>query len=158
MHRSDTRINPTTCRSGKVLEEFIEARDLSARELAAAGGSCKLVVEIIAGKAPIEPKRYARLERCFGNGRIRWLNMEGRVSAASGAGGKSKTFEKMRSIVVRFRSQNLLSAALFDRQPTRPTARVSFCAFLARQLRCFFRRNAPPNFRPFHFGIRNIPK
>jgi HTH-type transcriptional regulator/antitoxin HigA len=62
---------------GKTLEEFIEARDLSARELARrCGRSAKLVVEIIAGKAPIEPETAMQLERVLGMDASVWLNME----------------------------------------------------------------------------------
>jgi hypothetical protein len=42
---------------GRTLEEFIEDRELSVRETARrCGRSAKLIVEIIAGKAPIEPE------------------------------------------------------------------------------------------------------
>lgn len=64
-------------RPGQLLEEYIESADISARELARrCGRSAKLIVEIIAGKAPIEPETALQLERVLGMGADVWLNME----------------------------------------------------------------------------------
>ena len=64
-------------RPGRLLEEYIESADISARELARrCGRSAKMIVEIIAGKAPIEPETALQLERVLGMGADVWLNME----------------------------------------------------------------------------------
>jgi addiction module HigA family antidote len=62
---------------GKLLEEFLEVRGFSARELARrCGRSAKLIVEIIAGKAPIEPETALQLERVLGMDADIWLGIE----------------------------------------------------------------------------------
>jgi HTH-type transcriptional regulator / antitoxin HigA len=88
---------------GKMLEEFIEARELSARELARrCGRSAKLVVEILAGKAPIEPETAMQLERVLGMDASVWLNMEAAYRLHLARAEEAKTFDKMRHLVVRF--------------------------------------------------------
>lgn len=64
-------------RPGKLLEEFLEARDMSARELARrCGRSGKLIVEILAGKAPIEPETALQFERVLDMDADLWLGLE----------------------------------------------------------------------------------
>src|SRR6266851_4155598 len=85
---------------GKMLEEFIEARELSARELARrCGRSAKLVVEIIAGKAPIEPETAMQLERVLGMDASVWLNMEAAYRLHVARAQEAKAFEGMREMV-----------------------------------------------------------
>ena len=77
-----------TVRPGQLLDEYLESADISARELARrCGRSAKLIVEIIAGKAPIEPETALQLERVLGMGADVWLNMEAayRLSLAKAA-------------------------------------------------------------------------
>jgi HTH-type transcriptional regulator / antitoxin HigA len=116
---------------GKVLEEFIEARDLSARELARrCGRSAKLVVEIIAGKAPIEPETAMQLERVLGMDASVWLNMEAAYRLHLARAEEAKTFEEMRNVVVRFPITELTQRG-FIRPTTTETDR-------ARELLRFF--------------------
>lgn len=62
---------------GKLIEEYLDAMDISARELARrCGRSAKLMVQIIAGKAPIEPETALQLERVLGLDADVWLGME----------------------------------------------------------------------------------
>jgi addiction module HigA family antidote len=62
---------------GKLLEEFLTAKDISARELARrCGRSAKLIVEIIAGKAPIEPETALQFERVLDMDAELWLGLE----------------------------------------------------------------------------------
>jgi len=62
---------------GKLLEEYLEERGMSARAFGKhCGRSAKLIVEIIAGKAPIEPETALQFERVLGMSADIWLKME----------------------------------------------------------------------------------
>jgi HTH-type transcriptional regulator/antitoxin HigA len=62
---------------GKLLEEYLQTMDISAREFARrCGRSAKLIVEIMSGKAPIEPETALQFERVLGMAADIWLNME----------------------------------------------------------------------------------
>lgn len=62
---------------GKLIQEYLETMDISVRELGRrCGRSAKLMVEIIAGKAPIEPETALQLERVLGLEADVWLGME----------------------------------------------------------------------------------
>ena len=62
---------------GEVLGEHLEARDLSQAEFARrCGRSPKLISEIIAGKAPVEPRTALQFERTLGMDADIWLGIE----------------------------------------------------------------------------------
>jgi addiction module HigA family antidote len=62
---------------GNLLLEYLHAQDISARELARrCGRSPKLIVEILAGKAPIEPGTALQFEHVLGLQADVWLQME----------------------------------------------------------------------------------
>ena len=62
---------------GDVLSEHLEARDLSQAEFARrCGRSPKLISEIIAGKAPVEPRTSLQFERVLGMDAGIWLGIE----------------------------------------------------------------------------------
>ncbi len=62
---------------GALLEESLEAMGISARELARrCGRSAKLIVEILAGKAPLEPETALQFERVTDVSAAVWLGME----------------------------------------------------------------------------------
>lgn len=62
---------------GKLLEEYLDEWDMSAREFGRrCGRSSKLIVEILAGKAPIEPETALQFERVLGMGANIWLQYE----------------------------------------------------------------------------------
>ena len=62
---------------GRLLQEFLEARDMSARELGRRSGrSAKLIVEILSGKAPIEPDTALQFERVLDLEADIWLGLE----------------------------------------------------------------------------------
>jgi addiction module HigA family antidote len=62
---------------GWVLEEEIEARGISQSQFTRLCGlSAKLISEIIAGKAPIEPETAVQFDRVLGGGPDIWLRME----------------------------------------------------------------------------------
>jgi HTH-type transcriptional regulator / antitoxin HigA len=62
---------------GKLLEEYLEERDMSAREFGRrCGRSSKLIVEILSGKAPIEPATALQFERVLGMRADLWLKFE----------------------------------------------------------------------------------
>ncbi len=62
---------------GRLLDEYLDGLGISAREFSRrCGRSAKLIVEIIAGKAPIEPETAMQFERVLGMGADVWLTME----------------------------------------------------------------------------------
>lgn len=88
---------------GEVLADFLDELDISARELARrCGRSAKLMVEIIAGKAPVEPETALQLERVLGMSADIWLGLEARyrlelakteeIEAMAGATGWASSF------------------------------------------------------------------
>jgi HTH-type transcriptional regulator/antitoxin HigA len=116
---------------GKLLEEFIDARELSARELARrCGRSAKLFVEILAGKAPIEPETAMQLERVLGMDASVWLNMEAAYRLHLARTKELKSFGEMKDMVRRFPFTELTQRGL-----VRPT---SSDADRARELLRFF--------------------
>lgn len=64
-------------RPGALVQEYLQAMGISARELARrCGRSAKLITEIILGKAPLEPETALQFERVLGMDATIWLNME----------------------------------------------------------------------------------
>ena len=64
---------------GHLIQEQLDLLDISGRELARrCGRSPKLIAEIIAGKAPIEPETALQLERVLETPATIWLGMEAR--------------------------------------------------------------------------------
>jgi HTH-type transcriptional regulator / antitoxin HigA len=64
-------------RPGKLIEDYLNELDISARELARrCGRSAKLITEIVLGKAPLEPETALQLERVLKLDASIWLNME----------------------------------------------------------------------------------
>lgn len=62
---------------GELIQDQLNTLDISARELARrCGRSPKLMAEIIAGKAPIEPETALQLERVLETSASIWLGME----------------------------------------------------------------------------------
>lgn len=62
---------------GQLIHEYLEQLGISARELARrCGRSGKLMAEIIAGKAPVEPETALQLERVLGLSASIWINLE----------------------------------------------------------------------------------
>jgi addiction module HigA family antidote len=64
-------------RPGAFLEDSLEAMGISARELARrCGRSAKLIVEILSGKAPVEPETALQFEKVTDVSAAIWLNLE----------------------------------------------------------------------------------
>lgn len=73
-YRPDYAVPP-----GWVLEEHLKSHSLSPAELARrCGRSAKLISEIIAGKAPVEPKTALQFEKVLGLDAGIWLGIEAR--------------------------------------------------------------------------------
>ena len=71
-YRPDYAVQP-----GWILEEELEARNIPQAELARrCGRSAKLISEIIAGKAPIEPTTAIQFQRVLGVDASVWLGIE----------------------------------------------------------------------------------
>ena len=74
IYRPDYAVPP-----GWVLEEHLKSQSLSPAELARrCGRSAKLISEIIAGKAPVEPKTALQFEKVLGLNASIWLGIEAR--------------------------------------------------------------------------------
>ena len=74
IYRPDYAVPP-----GWVLEEHLKSHSLSPAELARrCGRSAKLISEIIAGKAPVEPKTALQFEKVLGLDASIWLALEAR--------------------------------------------------------------------------------
>lgn len=128
---------------GKTLEEFLEDRELSVRELARrCGRSAKLVVEIIAGKAPIEPETAMQLERVLGMDASVWLGMEAAYRLHLAREDEAKAFEQVRDLVSRFpmvelAERNFIRAATNDAERAGELLRFFGAGnFSALQKRC----------------------
>ena len=78
MAKSEYRYEPDyAVPPGLVLADMLEARQISHAEFARrCGRSAKLVSEIIAGKAPLEPETALQFERVLGMDASVWLNIE----------------------------------------------------------------------------------
>ena len=62
---------------GQVLEEHLEAREMSHAEFARrCGRSAKLISDIISGKAPVEPRTALQFEKVLGMDASVWLGIE----------------------------------------------------------------------------------
>lgn len=62
---------------GDLIQEYLDTLQISARELARrCGRSGKLMAEIVAGKAPVEPETALQLQRVLGLPASIWSNME----------------------------------------------------------------------------------
>ena len=73
-YRPDYAVPP-----GWILEEHLKSHSLSPAELARrCGRSAKLISEIIAGKAPVEPKTALKFEKVLGLDASIWLGIEAR--------------------------------------------------------------------------------
>ena len=73
-YRPDYAVPP-----GWILEEHLKSRGLAPAELARrCGRSAKLISEIIAGKAPVEPKTALQFEKVLGLDASIWLGIEAR--------------------------------------------------------------------------------
>ena len=71
-YRPDYAVPP-----GAVLEEHLAVRGLSNAEFARrCGRSAKLISEIVAGKAPVEPVTARQFEKVLGVSAHIWLGME----------------------------------------------------------------------------------
>lgn len=62
---------------GDLLEDYLSTREISARDFARrCGRSAKLIVEIISGKAPVEPETALQFEKVLDVDASIWLNIE----------------------------------------------------------------------------------
>lgn len=101
-------------RPGKLLEEFLEARDMSARELARrCGRSAKLIVEILAGKAPIEPETALQFERVLDMDADLWLGLEAHYRLHLAKANEVERFAAESEWAARFPAKELEKRGLF---------------------------------------------
>ena len=107
-YRPDYAVPP-----GWVLEEEIEARGISQAELARrCGRSAKLISEIIAGKAPIEPETAIQFDRVLGGGPDIWLRMESNYRLRLARQAEAETATQFRAWSKTFPTKELVARNL----------------------------------------------
>ena len=82
---------------GTILAERLEAHDMSYADFARrCGRSPKLISEIVAGKAPVEPETALQFEKVTGVGRSYLAWSRSRLPTPPGAGSRKNTSGKIR--------------------------------------------------------------
>ena len=111
--------------TGWVIEERLAAQGLSHAELARrCGRSPKLISEIIAGKAPVEPKTALQLERVLGIDASVLLGVESHYQLHQARESESKDAGAIEAWVKPFPVQELVKRGAMDKH-TSPSAKAS---------------------------------
>jgi len=114
-----------TVPTGWVIEERLAAQGLSHAELARrCGRSPKLISEIIAGKAPVEPKTALQLERVLGIDASVLLGVESHYQLHQARESESKDAGAIEAWVKPFPVQELVKRGAFEK-PKSPSATAS---------------------------------
>ena len=114
-----------TVPTGWVIEERLAAQSLSHAELARrCGRSPKLISEIIAGKAPVEPKTALQLERVLGIDASVLLGIESHYQLHQARESESKDAGALDAWVKPFPVQELVKRGVFEK-PKSPSATAS---------------------------------
>ncbi|UTW50856.1 ImmA/IrrE family metallo-endopeptidase [bacterium SCSIO 12827] len=100
---------------GWILEERLELREWSQAEFARrCGRSAKLISEIIAGKAPIEPDTALEFEKVLDLDANVWLNLEANYQLQLAREREREKLQKAREWYRKFAIPDLVKAGLFE--------------------------------------------
>jgi HTH-type transcriptional regulator / antitoxin HigA len=109
---------------GDLIQEYLEHLGISARELARrCGRSGKLMAEITAGKAPIEPETALQLERVLDVPAATWINMEAAYQLHQARGLEEEALAECYKWASAFPLRDLAERKLIER-PTAKAAQV----------------------------------
>ncbi len=101
---------------GWVLEEMLEAHEISHAEFARrCGRSAKLMSEIIAGKAPVEPKTAIQFGRVLGMDASVWLNLEANYRLHRAKEAEAARLEEATEWAEKFPFKALINFGVFEK-------------------------------------------
>lgn len=101
---------------GWVLADMIEAREISQAEFARrCGRSAKLISDITAGKAPVEPETALQFERVLGMDASIWLNIEANYQLHQAKEQEEQAFEKSIAWASKFPLKEIFSLRAIDK-------------------------------------------
>lgn len=108
------------CPPGDLIQEYLGALDISARELARrCGRSGKLMAEITSGRAPVEPETALQLERVLGVSASIWSGMEAAYQLHRAMEAENEQLESCYKWVSAFPMKELAERNLIDRTGTK---------------------------------------
>ena len=115
---------------GWVVEEHLQSQRLSHAEFARrCGRSAKLISEIIAGKAPIEPKTALQFERVLGLDASIWLGIEARYQLHKVREVEAQETKKRASWIKAFPVKELVNRGILDKPASDAEATSKLLAF-----------------------------
>ena len=110
---------------GTILAERLEAHDMSYADFARrCGRSPKLISEIVAGKAPVEPETALQFEKVTGVAAHIWLGLEADYKLHRAQEAEAKRAAKSTSWAKRFPLKDLVKRGVMDK-PSLPADAVS---------------------------------
>ena len=124
-YRPDYAVPP-----GWVLEEHLKSHGFSPAELARrCGRSAKLISEIIAGKAPVEPKTALQFEKVLGLDASVWLGIEARYQLHQAREAEAKETQKNAVWARTFPVKELVKRGKIEKPASEPDAVSKMLAF-----------------------------
>ena len=115
---------------GWVVEEHLQSQHLSHAEFARrCGRSAKLISEIIAGKAPVEPKTALQFEKVLGLDASIWLGIEARYQLHKAREAEAKETKEPVSWVKTFLLKELVKRGVLDKPASGAEAVAKLLAF-----------------------------
>ena len=115
---------------GWVLEEHLQSQRLSHAEFARrCGRSAKLISEIIAGKAPVEPRTALQFERVLGLDAGIWLGIEARYQLHKARQVEAQETKKEASWIKAFPVKELVNREVLDKPASDAEAISKLLAF-----------------------------
>lgn len=110
---------------GQVLEDHLDAREMSHAEFARrCGRSPKLISDIIAGKAPVEPRTALQFEKVLGMDAGIWLGIESDYQLHQAREAEKRRASEWLDWASRFPIGELIKRGVI-KKPTSPTGRVA---------------------------------
>lgn len=101
---------------GDVIAEILRSRDMSASELARrCGRSPKLIIDILAGRAPIEPETALQIGRVLGQDPAFWMELEARYRLRLAAASETSRMPSASEWANRFPLRELEARGLIPR-------------------------------------------